>query len=353
MVYSSKNTVSRVRAVRELFKTKQCPLFLTISLVILLSLMAGVPFSAYGQTKSDFMPESFGITSLKEPWKRENISLEDKICYYFTRNPAQNQSFSRKIEVDLLTHKFLIKEQVFGGNVSVPQVFDIDGLLYKRISMANREMLFKDFRENAQELFKDTGDGFRRTGVGFTVPMPMDSRLIQTLIGSDINLKVTGSVSIDGKMIQRTQNLVKTNVNQSSDYTFQLNQMQKFNIRGNIGKLVNVNIDQDSQREFDYMNNLNLNYKGKEDDIVTEFQAGNIALSLPGTRFVTFSASNSGLFGIKSGVKTGPLKVTTIASLERGNKQKLSLQGGAQSRSMIIKDYSYVKGVYFFVDKSY
>ncbi len=319
-------------------------------LLFIFLVLAAFPFNLYSQAYYDFKPELYGIIPLNEPWKRNNVSFNDKIYYYLTQNPKLLSA--RYSEVDSTSQKFIIGQKLSRNISKISQVIDIDNLLINRFKVSNKDLLFYRFTRSTGEKIKKAS-GFQRRGVGFSIPMPTKSKMFQNLIGSDINLNVTGSVSIKGNLIQRQQNTVKTNINQSSDYTFKLEQTQKFNIGGNIGKLMKMNIDQDSQRQFDYLNVVNLNYTGKEDDIVQEFHAGNIALSLPGTRFVTFSGNSQGLFGLKSSVNVGDFKLTTIASLEKGQKQKLSLKGGSKASSNIIKDYEYVKGTYFFIDDGY
>ena len=310
------------------------------------------PAYLFGQNNFDFRSELFGIAPVEEIWKKNNLTLNDRMYYYLTRNSASNKSFIRHYEVDSTSQKFILREKVLGYDLNVPMVMDVDEFLASRKEILNKEMYLQIFKKDTEDKIKKSNES-RRKGVGFSIPMPVQSKTLQSIIGSDINLNVTGSVGIKGNLIQRTQNIVKTNINQSSDYTFKLEQVQRFNIAGNVGKLMNVKIDQDSQRDFDYMNNLNLHYTGKDDDIFTDVQAGNIALALPGTRFVTFSGTNQGLFGLKSSMKVGPIDLTTIASLEKGQKQKLALQGGAKAKTNVIKDYEYVKGVYFFVDELY
>ena len=82
-------------------------------------------------------------------------------------------------------------------------------------------------------------------------------------------------------------------------------------------------MDQDSERDFDWENNIRISYEGHEDDIVQKVEAGNISLSLPSTKYVTFSGKNQGLFGIKAISKLGPVDITTIASIEKTKKEQI------------------------------
>ena len=108
-------------------------------------------------------------------------------------------------------------------------------------------------------------------------------------------------------------------------------------------------MDQDSERQFDWENNIRISYEGYEDDIIQKVEAGNISLSLPSTKYVTFSGKNQGLFGVKSTSKLGPVNVTTIASIEKSKKEQSEWEGGGQSNTQQIRDVDWIKNRYFFV----
>ena len=164
---------------------------------------------------------------------------------------------------------------------------------------------------------------------------------------------MTGQINIRGGFRHEKRSQVKTAINRGSDYNFKMEQQQQFRVKGNIGDKVTVSVDQDSERPFDFDNTVKLDYKGYDDEILQSIQAGNISLSLPGTRFVSFSGKNSGLFGIKAEAQVGNFHLTTIASQEKGENKTLTISGGAEEGEYTIKDYNYMKGVYFFLDKSY
>ncbi|MCA9733195.1 cell surface protein SprA [candidate division KSB1 bacterium] len=132
-----------------------------------------------------------------------------------------------------------------------------------------------------------------------------------------------------------------------------MNQTQRFTVTGKIGEKVTVNVDQDSERSFDFDNNLKLNYTGFEDEVIQSIEAGNISLALPGTRFVRASGGSAGLFGIKTKMKLGDLEMTVVASQEKGESSELSINGGAASNKSTIKDLDFKEFTYFFLDKEY
>ena len=175
------------------------------------------------------------------------------------------------------------------------------------------------------------------------------------LIGADIagqrvSLRVSGNVNINGRLQNQKRSQVASGYREGQSTTFIVDQKQQLNIEGKIGDKISILVDQDSERDFDFENALKIIYTGDEDDIVQKVEAGNVALSLPGTQYVTFSGKNNGLFGLKTLMKLGGLDVTAVASVEKGKKEKLSVDGGAQQTSSSVKDYDYRGNLYYFLD---
>jgi len=186
------------------------------------------------------------------------------------------------------------------------------------------------------------------------IPVEIKNRTFQAIFGGGtVGLDVTGEINIKGGLRNEKRSEVSTSLANGSHTSFTMEQTQRFQVQGHVGEKVTIGVDQDSERAFDFENNLHLSYKGNEDEIVQSIEAGNIALSLPGTRFVTFGGQSSGLFGLKAAMNFGRLQLTAIASQEKGENKKLSLAGGASQNKQTIEDYNYIKNQYFFLDEHY
>jgi len=107
-------------------------------------------------------------------------------------------------------------------------------------------------------------------------------------------------------------------VRQSKFPQLHMEQTSKFSITGTVGSKVTVKVDQDSQRDTELANRIEIRYKGEEDEIVQSVEMGNTNLSLPNTQFVGYSESVQGLFGIKATAKVGNLDITAITSPGKG-----------------------------------
>jgi len=170
------------------------------------------------------------------------------------------------------------------------------------------------------------------------------------IAGQRVSLQVSGNININGRLQNQKRSQVAAGFREGKSTSFIIDQKQQLNIEGKIGDRISILVDQDSERDFDFENAMKIIYTGHEDDIVQKVMAGNISLSLPGTKYVTFSGKNNGLFGLKSEMKFGGINVTAIASIEKGKKEKLSIDGGSQESTGSVKDYEYRKGVYFYLD---
>ncbi|MFC1728747.1 cell surface protein SprA [candidate division KSB1 bacterium] len=265
-------------------------------------------------------------------------------------NPEYRNTIFRETVFDEETGYYIVTEKVRNYDLSVPLVMERERFIeFGRQQEIRRLWHEATLRSINPVVAAQAGPG----GVNITIPVPIQSEALSRIVGSsDISLQVNGEVDIRGNLVKNDYGQVK-DIQRGSDYSFKLEQTQRFNITGMIGQKISVLVDQNSERDFDIQNNIRILYDGDEDEIFQSIEAGNVSLSLPGAQLITFSGRNQGLFGFKTTSKIGDLNITSIASLERGQKNSIKLSGGAKSTSRIIKDYDFLEGTYFFVDDEY
>ena len=192
--------------------------------------------------------------------------------------------------------------------------------------------------------------GLGEDAVGIAAGEGFELVAVETQFGT-ASLTVNGNVNLTGKLVFQDQELTRSNFRESQTTHFEFDETQQIVVQGKVGDRVNVDLNYNSERDFDFENNIKINYTGTEDEIVQKIEAGNISLSLPSTQFVTFSGQSKGLFGIKSLMKLGPVNITSIASIERTKKEKQKFEEGAEAQEQAIPDYQYRKNQYFFLDQ--
>lgn len=211
-------------------------------------------------------------------------------------------------------------------------------------------------------------DKQKREGGGrlqWTVPFPRTPRVVSRIIGEGgPTLRINGerTITVAGKS-EWTDGEVQTLSGRASKFpALSMEQESKFSVEGKVGELINIRITQDTENLSSAFssglgdqlaNQIKLDYKGDEDAIFQEVQAGNTTLSLPQNRFVAFNQQHKGLFGIRAKGRVGPLSFTSIASHEKSKSNRKSFRGGVLGDTLTLKDFQYLPNTYFYLDQVY
>ncbi|MFH1734215.1 MAG: cell surface protein SprA [bacterium] len=259
-------------------------------------------------------------------------------------------NFKKVVEVDSVAQTIKFRFLFYDKDWVQPIVFSREQYINYRM----RTDVIKQFRQASLDALREAETKGGGEALTIEIPFKIKSKTFNKIFGGDrVRLRISGSININGGFRREDDSQVATMQGQETDYSFQIDQTQQFKIKGEIGDKVSVEVDQNSERMFEFENSLKLTYTGYEDEIIQKIEAGNISLQLPGTKLATFSGQNKGLFGIKADLKVGALTVTTIASLEKGEKNKLSVTGGAQEAEVTIPINQPAKGRYFFLGYDY
>lgn len=97
----------------------------------------------------------------------------------------------------------------------------------------------------------------------------------------------------------------------------------QFSLRtgGVVASRVHLNVDYESQREFDASNNISVYYEGKTDEMLQRLEVGNVSFQAPASRFLT-SGIPAGNYGIQATGQVGPMRFTSIFAQQKGNVSK-------------------------------
>ncbi|HEX9653640.1 MAG TPA: cell surface protein SprA, partial [bacterium] len=329
------------------FSPEPALLFLAI---LLTGVTAGFAFSANPNDALGLKIATSPAAPFSSPFRKLSpvISFQG---YYAGSHPTLYNSAKAIVEIESLDSFVVIRESVLEEDVSLPMVLTFEEY---RSLMANQAMAENWQRYAVSNIIPSEEGDKGAGGINLDIPLKIKSKAFQKVFGSGtVGLNVTGDISIQAKIRREDRSEVRTALTRGANTNFNMQQKQRFSVTGKIGDKVTVNVDQDSERAFDFENNIRINYQGYDDEVIQKIEAGNISLSLPGTQYVTFSGKNTGLFGLKTEMVLGNLNVTAIASQEKGESQRISLSGGAEEGSRQIRIDNYLKDTYFFLDLSY
>lgn len=129
--------------------------------------------------------------------------------------------------------------------------------------------------------------------------------------------------------------------------TFDFDEKIQFNVGGNIGDLINLDWNYNTDATFDFENLLKLNYEGKEDDIVKKAEAGNVSLPLPGTLIT----GGQNLWGFRTDLQFGKLTVSSIFTQQKSEAKVMKLEKGAEKQEFELSAHAYEANKHFFLSK--
>jgi cell surface protein SprA len=151
----------------------------------------------------------------------------------------------------------------------------------------------RSWHDVVDKSYKATGQGATGEGIAIDLPYRIKSKTFRKLFGGDnVGVRVQGNISINGSLRRQKFDEIQSINQQNTNTAFRIDMVQQFTITGKIGQKVEVKVDQDSERMFDFENSLKLTYTGDEDEIIQKIEAGNVALNL-GTKLATFSGKNT------------------------------------------------------------
>ena len=106
--------------------------------------------------------------------------------------------------------------------------------------------------------------------------------------------------------------------------SFDFDSKIQLSANGSVGTKINFSLNYNTEATFNADQKLiNLNYKGEEDDIIQRIEAGNVRLPLSSS-LITGSTD---LFGFRTDLQFGKLKVAAIISQQESERKTISTQG--------------------------
>lgn len=124
---------------------------------------------------------------------------------------------------------------------------------------------------------------------------------------------------------------------------FDFNMNAQLNVNANIGDKLKFPISYNTLANFDFSNQLKLDYTGGPDEILKRFEAGNVSLSSRSTLIPGMQS----LFGMKTQLQFGKLFVTGVLSSQKSQRETVNLQGGAAAQEFEFKSHEYEENRHF------
>lgn len=176
--------------------------------------------------------------------------------------------------------------------------------------------------------------------------LQVNSELFDRIFGGNtVDIKPTGTAELIFGL-NRNKNFNPAIPQKQQKITnFDFNMRIQLNLIGKIGDKLKVTTNYNTEASFDWENQVKLDYTGYEDEILKKIEAGNVTLPLQSS---LISGSQT-LFGIKTQLQFGRLMMTTVFSQQKGKKQEVTVQGGAQTQMFNVSGDNYEANKHYFL----
>jgi cell surface protein SprA len=279
--------------------------------------------------------------------KREDVPYTSVISHKPSKMFAAPSQFKKDVEIDTAEgNTVTVSESIGGTRIHNPLTMTMSDYIALKLTGHEKESWedivykyeMKDQKKDLGNLIKDFTD--------FEIPLP--SVGVLSIFGAPkISLKIGGAVDIHGAWKSETTEGVTASSLGNTRNEPDFSQQVQINVNGTIGDKLQISADWNTERTFEYENQLHIKYTGYEDEIIQSIEAGNVSLQTS-----NLVGGSEALFGIKANFKLGPLDLTALASQKKGEIKEKSVSGGSSSQSFTLRAYNYSKSHYF-VDEHY
>lgn len=308
--------------------------FYTILLLVTICTWQATAFAQTGKTDTTKLP----------------YPIQDRRGDAYTwqsRNPfslSDTSLIKQTVEYDPVTKRYYIVEKIGGRYYRKPTYLTFE----EYWAIKNKEAEADYFRKRANSLALLNRKVQRPKFKVF-------NNFFERIMGADstgkvkIDIRPQGDVNIlAGYQGQNIKNpTLPERARKNGGFDFDMN--ANVNVIANIGEKLKLPINYNTLANFDFENQLKLDYKGESDDIIKSIEAGNISFQNKGTLIQGVQS----LFGLKTQLQYGKLFITAALANQRSQRQSLTLQGGAAAVAFTKKldDYeenrNFLLGQYF------
>ncbi len=262
--------------------------------------------------------------------------------------PLLPRELPLNFQVDTLDLNLVYQALGKDGRLLGTRLLPLDQELLTRVGAGNSRSLRQGLADNA---LKPATAG--KDHIEIDIPFKVKSKTFRRIFGSGrIGLNVHGNINLKGTYRSEKRESESASAFANNQNDFRLDQEQQFTVVGKIGEKVDVHIDQNTERSFDFENNLSITYTGEPEEIIEKIEAGNISLALPSTKYVQFNDRSGGLFGLKMINRFGPLRLTGIASTEKNESKQQTFTGQTSDQTRELGPGQHETG-YFYINEYY
>ncbi|MBO7194972.1 MAG: cell surface protein SprA, partial [Alistipes sp.] len=307
-------------------------------LIILLAIGHGV--LAIGQEQDTIVSWQDNDSIKMAPLQVQSVGVENYESLSSPKSSLDLQNpdnVKTSVEYDANLGYYVMHTRIGDVDIATPYMMTMDE--YRAYS--EREAMSKYWQAKISEVEHDNERKFDITDMKFNIG-PAD----KVFGPGGVRLKMQGSAELlFGFKHQYVDNPSLTERSRNNNI-FDFDEKIQVNVNGKVGEKLEMNMSYNTEASFSFDQlNLKLAYKGHEDDIIQSIEAGNVSMNLNNSLI----SGSSALFGVKTDLKFGKLKVQALISQQNSESQSVSSKGGAQTTNFEVSADNYDENRHFFL----
>ncbi len=279
------------------------------------------------------------------------IVTKDDLQYKFNDNNGSQPIYDDKSGLYLSNPSNIKTETTYNpetGNYDITQ---------KMGDLDYRPETYVEFNDYQSELFKQAVKNHWKTKIkaedlqnqtkkGLVPKLTVKSEIFDRIFGGNqVDIKPTGTAELIFALNRNKTLNPAIPQRQQKVTNFDFNMRIQLNLIGKIGDKLKITTSYNTEASFDWENQMKLEYTGYEDEIIKKIEAGNVSMPLNSSLI----QGSQSLFGVKTQLQFGRLTATTLFSQQRGKRQEVSVQGGAQTMYFNVAADNYEVNKHYFM----
>ncbi|WP_370580810.1 cell surface protein SprA [Mucilaginibacter sp. FT3.2] len=244
----------------------------------------------------------------------------------------------RTVEYDAVTNRYILYERVGNLLYRPPQYLTFAQYL-KLTDRSNQRSYYQQLADNY---------AYQSQQPGFIPVIKVRSRTFEQIFGSqNIDIRPQGSAEMILAGQENSNENPLFNTRQRNQFNFNFDQKIQLNVTGNIGDKLKITTNYNTDAQFQFENQIKLDYTGSPDEIIQKIEAGTVSMPLP----TTLITGSQALFGVKTKLKFGRLDITSILSQQRSQSKTITITNGSQQGEFRLTPADYEANKHFFLSQ--
>lgn len=279
------------------------------------------------------------------------IVTKDDLPYKFNDNNGGQPNFDDKSGLYLGNPSNITTTTEYNtqtGNYDITQkIGDMDYRPETYVEFQDyQDQLFKQAVKNHWKSKIKADDLQNQNKKGMIPKLTVNSELFDRIFGGNqVDIKPTGTAELIFALNRNKTLNPAIPQRQQKVTNFDFNMRIQLNLIGKIGDKLKITTSYNTEASFDWENQMKLEYTGYEDEIIKKIEAGNVSMPLTSSLI----QGSQSLFGVKTQLQFGRLTATALFSQQRGKKQEVSVQGGAQTMYFNVNADNYEVNKHYFM----